>query len=249
MLEIWLKGLQIVLGLGAFGALVLTGTTLFAGSADRHEPIPAIAAGQPKLSVSLPSYRVIADRNLFKVKEKAAEAPVEPPIAESKLQIQLLGTLVVQGADTGNSDPKGSLAIIRDTSGEVVTLAIGDEFAEKRARLARVEPRRIVLEQSGRLEAVLLDEESAAGAPPAPGMPLPARIGVPGIGVPGQAPAVTPSMAQDVARRMTQAMGPDAAMLAMFRQLQPHLIGSVERDANGRLSGYRIARITEGSPL
>jgi type II secretion system protein C len=247
VLELSLKALQVMLGLGA---LALAGTTVasFSSSSAPVAATPPIDATLPSEldpSASLPRYGVIAARNLFKLKEKPVAAPTEEPIVESKLQVQLLGTLVqggpVDAPVTAEPPRQTSIAIVRDTNGDVVTLAIGDKFAEERAQLVKVEPRRIVLEHQGKLEAVLLDEEGAtkaAAARPAPPVP-------PG----GTLAQLSPNMVQDVARRMTQAMGPDAAMLALFRQLQPFMIGSVERDANGRLLGYRVERVNEGSPL
>jgi general secretion pathway protein C len=237
MLEFWLKALQVVLGLGA---LALVGTTLvsFASSSPAGEAPPSsIDAGQPQQNdASLPRYRVIADRNLFKLKEKPVPVPVEQSIEESKLQVQLLGTVVAQIPDSGDPE-QGSLAIVRDTDGQVKNLAVGAEFAEKRAKLVRVEPRRIVLDQGGRLEAVQLVEEVASqpqGQARRPGTP-----------------ASVPNMnaVQDIARNMAQASGPDAAMTAVFRQLGSQMVGSVERDANGRLAGFRVQRINEGSAL
>ena len=236
MLEIWLKALQIGLGVGA---LALAGTTLvsFASSSPPGETPRSIDAGQAQpTEASLPRYRVIADRNLFKLKEKPVAVPVEQPVAESKLQVQLLGTVVAQGHATGQPE-QGSLAIVRDTDGQVRNLAVGDEFAEKRAKLVRVEPRRIVLEQAGRLEAVQLTEEAVASGP------TPRR---PPAGPPG---APNLSAVQDIARNMAQASGQDAAMVAVFRQLGSQLVGNVERDANGRLSGFRVQRVNEGSAL
>src|SRR5688500_1931791 len=142
------------------GAVALAGTTLasFAGSShlvEPGEPPRSIDAALPESDASLPRYRVVAECNLFMLTEKPVEVPVEQPIVESKLQIQLLGTLAAApNAQTGESK-EGSLAIVRDTNGAVVTLTVGDAFAEQRAKLVRIEPRRIVLEQSGRLEAVL----------------------------------------------------------------------------------------------
>lgn len=233
MLELWLKALQVALGLGA---VALLGTTLvsFAGSTPPGEAPRSIDAGLPVPNeASLPRYRVIADRNLFKLKEKPVEAPVEATIAESKLQVQLLGTVVAQVPDTADPE-QGSLAIVRDTDGLVKSLAVGASFAENRAKLVRVEPRRMVLEQSGRLEAVLLVEEVAKAAPPR----RPAQ---------GALPPGMPNM--DVVRNMAQATGQDAAMVSVFRQLGSQVVGSVERDASGRLSGFRIQRVNEGSPL
>jgi general secretion pathway protein C len=234
VLEFWLKTLQVMLGLGA---LTLVGTTVvsFASSSPSAEAPPSIDAGSPRPNeASLPRYRVIADRNLFKLKEKPVEAPPEPVVTESKLQVQLLGTVVAQARAAGEPD-KSSLAIVRDTDSQVLTLAVGDLFADKRAKLVKVEPRRILLEQSGRIEAVLLDEEAVA-------KPSAASLG---RGLP--AGAGNQAALQDIARNMAQASGPDAAMLGVLRQLSSQMVASIERDPSGRLAGFRIQRINEGS--
>jgi type II secretion system protein C len=230
VLELWLKALQVALLSGAV-ALFATMVLSFAGSSSSAEVPRSIDSGPtPPNDASLPRYRVIADRNLFKVKEKPVEAPVEPTIAESKLQVQLLGTVVAKTGENGEPE-QNSLAIVRDTNGLVVTIAVGDTFAEKRAKLVRVEPRRIVLEQSGRLEAVVLEEDAA---PPPSGRP---------------AGAPNPNAMQDIARNMAQASSPDGAMMNVFRQLATQMVANVERDANGKVSGFRIQRINDGSPL
>jgi type II secretion system protein C len=234
VLELSLKALQIVLGLGA---LALAGTTLvsFASSTPPGEAPSSIDAGalQPD-QASLPRYRVIADRNLFKVKDKPVAAPVEPSIEESKLQVKLLGTVVAQLGASGEPE-KGSLAILRDTNNDVLTLGIGESFAEQRAKLVRVEPRRIVIEVAGRLEAVQLAEDAQTATAPT------RRASVPG--------AASMNMVQEAARNMAQGNGPDGVMANALRSLGSQMVASVERDASGRLSGFRIQRINDGSPL
>ncbi len=123
-------------------------------------------------------FAVIGARDLFHRKVVEPEPPAPPPVVESTLDVELLGTLVAGSAD---SVPEGigaaestdeakksarpsSVAILRDVDGKIRTLAKGELFADEHAKLVAIERGRIVLEQSGRLETVMLEESAVAAA-------------------------------------------------------------------------------------
>jgi type II secretory pathway component PulC len=249
VLELPLKGLQMALGLGA---LVLGATTAvsFASSA-RHaldDPPRVGAAPSASAEASWSRYQVIVDRNLFRTRAEPPAAPSEPTVQDSQLQVQLVGTLVAgksekprparkasrkpkrlsakQRARLVSPAPPGSLAIVRDTDGSVRSLAVGDEFAEKRARLVAIERTRIVFENGGKLEAVGLAE----AAPPA-------KAGRPGPPLPAAAP---PQGARPSSMSALSALG-------MLDRLL--LGGRPELAASGQLEAYRVGRVDPASGL
>lgn len=148
-----LKTLQVVLALAAAGLLGITSVVLV-----MPVSVPGVASGVAPRSAretAEPSeYDIIEVRNLFRRKVEVAEAPPPAPVP-TVLSVKLLGTLLAQGAAR-----TGSLAILRDVGGRVVTVAEGDRFADGHATLVEVKRHRIVLDHDGRLEAVSIDEPS-----------------------------------------------------------------------------------------
>ncbi len=181
--------LRIVQGMLVGGAVVLfvralTGLALPDGAppaAGSVEPPPVPDAG-----AAADRFGRIAERNLFHRRIEEPVEPAPPPVVESTLDVQLLGTLVTiqdrdgrdaSSVEAGKARPP-SLAILRDVDGKVRTLARGDVFADERAKLVAIERGRIVLEHGERLEALTLEEGVLAaqacaprpihGAPPDP---------------------------------------------------------------------------------
>lgn len=98
------------------------------------------------------SRQVILDRNLF---HSSTLAPSEPPpedIAATKLPLRLLGT-------AAGTDPRTSWAAVEDLEKrQHVVVRIGDRLQDK-ADVTRIERRRIVLRNAGRLEELALGED------------------------------------------------------------------------------------------
>lgn len=123
-------------------------------------PEPATAAldarNAPTLAArSWSARQVILDRNLFNASLLApASRPlvVEEDLEETKLALALLGTFA-------SPDPDIARAAVDDQeSRKHVVLKVGDEIQGGRARLIRIERRRIVLEENGTLRELTFDD-------------------------------------------------------------------------------------------
>lgn len=220
MLEVSLKSLQLLLGAGAI-ALGASAVSFPSSTGRAVESAPLDFAPAPGVSRTLARYAVISERNLFRPR-LVADPPPPPELKESKLDIELRGTLIVgsrpaklrarkprsKPAPLRRSAPPVSLAIVRDVDGAVHSLAVGDELAEKRARLIRIEPRRIVIEHESRLEVVTLYDDGKGGS----------------AGSSGSIPATVP---------------PRATAFGLLERLLPG--GSVESDPDLGIQTYRVA--------
>jgi general secretion pathway protein C len=121
---------------------------------------------------SFERYAAISRRDLFQPQPiaKSSQAAAPPPpdpeeeLAESKLRIRLIGTAAA-------TDPAFSLAAVEDL-GNKERLVVRPNDALAGARVVRIERRRLVIENKGRLEAVTLDEEDEGKT-----QPLPSRSG------------------------------------------------------------------------
>jgi general secretion pathway protein C len=83
-----------------------------------------------------------------------APLPPEEELAESKLKVRLIGTVA-------STDSALSLAAVEDLGNkERLVVRANDELSG--ARVVRIERKRIVVENHGRLEVVTLDEEDEA---------------------------------------------------------------------------------------
>jgi type II secretion system protein C len=112
---------------------------------------PAVDSAPPVLGGELAQgerYAVIQSRNLFQ-----GAAPVAPPVEEtleaSKLDVKLLGTVEAW-------PPERSVGIVQDSGGgnKVRVVRAGELVAEGRAKVVRIEQRKLVVEHEGRLEAI-----------------------------------------------------------------------------------------------
>jgi general secretion pathway protein C len=137
--------------------------------------LAALVWATPVPDAALPSYEpgvsdergfehftVISERNLFGASSVGA-APPPPPeeqIAESKLRVRLYGT-------AATDPPEFGVASVEDlVSHERLQLRKGDRI--QGAEITRVERNRVIVENKGRLEEILLDEEGVAGPGAAP---------------------------------------------------------------------------------
>lgn len=115
--------------------------------------------------------QVILSRNLFNVSTLApsgAQPAPDETYAKTRLPLKLLGTAAA-------SDPRLSWAAIEDQkSHEHEVVRVGDHLQD-RAEVVRIERRRIVLRNNGKLEELALEKN--AGSSPQSGM---MRMGSPG---------------------------------------------------------------------
>jgi type II secretion system protein C len=112
----------------------------------------------PRAERSIAEYQVIDGRNLFKASKAPKPAPTEAPVAPSRLQLQLLGTVA------GDS-PERSVGVVRDMAAgnKVDVVGVGDPVAAGQARVVRIEQRRMVISHNGQLEAVEVQPKAAVG--------------------------------------------------------------------------------------
>lgn len=143
-------------------------------------PPPVATAAAPRSGRDWTERKVILDRNLFQVSTLQPSAPAEPEptddeeLEATRLPLELLGTVAA-------SDPKAAWAAVEDTSRrERIVVRPQDKLLDT-ATVVRIERRRIVLENAGRREELVLDEEGSpvqlqlARARPAP-RPAPADV-------------------------------------------------------------------------
>ena len=159
----WLANAAL-LGLCAF-LVANTTNTVFAAllTPAPDEVAPAVAAA-PLENRSWAHRRVILDRNLF---DSAVVAPATPVAVEpepenleaTRLPLDLLGTIC-------STNPKGSIAVVQDRKArENLVLKVDDEIAGTSARVERIECRRIVLREGGKLRELALSEDEPSARP------------------------------------------------------------------------------------
>jgi general secretion pathway protein C len=125
-------------------------------------PAPSAEAEAPPVPSAAPrsweSRRVILDRNLFNSALLAPAGEPEPAedLADTKLPLKLLGT-------AAGAEPRFSWAAVEDLEKrQHLVVRVGDRLQDK-ADVVRIERRRLVLRNGGRMEALALDEEAEAG--------------------------------------------------------------------------------------
>jgi len=151
----------------ANGALALLCCWLAAGIASEVAgawlaPAPeadAVAAPVPEaIARNWQSRQAILDRNLFKAALGGGSAEPEPEdLAATKLPLKLLGTAASGG------DPRRSWAAVEDMEKrQHLVVRVGDRLQGK-AEVTRIERRRLVLRNGGRLEELALGDETGEG--------------------------------------------------------------------------------------
>ncbi len=146
---------------GRMIALVAGEVLLGAPAAAAAPPSPR--GQEPERGTSWDDRQVILSRNLFNVSTLAPAAPV-PEVDESeeyeetRLPLRLLGT-------AASPDPDHARAAVEDQQARVHrVVSVGGELLG--AEVVRIERRRIVLRNKGRLEELSLDEAQTATARP-----------------------------------------------------------------------------------
>jgi type II secretory pathway component PulC len=148
------------ISLGALAAYLIYGTVApLVGETSVPEAVVPEAVPVSEQAYERERYRVITERNLFRTPEVAPEPEPEPPpeeaIAESDLKLTLLGTAVFGSPDLSTA------VVTRAGSGEVQVVRIGDEI--EGATVERIERRRLVVRNRGKLEQISLDVQKASG--------------------------------------------------------------------------------------
>jgi hypothetical protein len=146
--------------LGALAAYLLYGAVApLVGETSVPEAVIPDAPPLTEQAVDRERYAVISERNLFRTVEVAPEPEPEPPeetIEESSLRLTLVGTAVF-------GSPELSTAAVAPTgSGEVEVVRIGDDIDG--ATVERIERKRLVVRNRGKLEQISLDDQKSPGS-------------------------------------------------------------------------------------
>jgi len=246
MIEYALRALQFVLAAGGFVMVYLTISPLVGASVREEVSLPAVE-GVPAVDTALPRYQIISERNLFRQIEPT-EAPADAPLAESRLPLTLTGTTVAD-------DPALSTAIVQAgprTGREMQVVRVGDKL--QTAEVVRIEPRRLVVLNEGKLEAVTLEEEAAAGGPSRNAIRRLSRErdDEPRPDPAGDESRVRPPSAEDI-ERLRSAFQEQNNLSSALQQImrdfnrQARLTPSLTPD--GEVDGLRVTRVTRGSDL
>ncbi len=218
-------------------ALLLAVAGALIGGADftRADRVVAASTARP----SWQERRVILDKNLFQVsillpEDFEPDTPIEANLDETSLPLSLVGTV----ASSVREEARASVRI--DREGRVVTVRIGEEVIDG-ATVNRIERRRLVLENRGRLEALSLDEDEAAIA----SRPAPSRSA-----------ARRASPRRPPPRAATRAAPPNRNAATNEANLRdPSQIASQARflpryeDGTGRIVGIEVDSVRTGSLL
>lgn len=102
---------------------------------------------------AFPRYAIIGSRNLFQTPTVAPLVPVAEVIEESKIRAKVVGTVA--------AIPEAfSYAVLETGQATRQVLEVGDEV-EPGIVIARIERRRVVVQNRGRLEALSMEDEAA----------------------------------------------------------------------------------------
>jgi hypothetical protein len=245
MIEYALRALQFVLAAGGFVMVYLTISPLVGASVREEVSLPAVE-GIPAVDTALPRYQIISERNLFKQIDPPAAA-ADAPLAESRLPLQLTGTTVAD-------DPALSTAIVQAgprTGREMQVVRVGDKL--QTAEVVRIEPRRLVVLNEGKLEAVTLEEEAATADGVSRGsIRRLAREPEPRPDPADDQSGVRPPSAEDIERLRSafqEQSNLSTALSNIMRDFnrQARLTPSLTPD--GEVDGLRVTRVTRGSDL
>ena len=156
----WLANAAL-LGLCCF-LVANTANTVFAAIlAPAPDEVAATSPPQPLADRSWADRRVILDRNLFDSAVVAPSKPVVAPEPEPEnleatdLPLELLGTIC-------SNDPAESVAVVKDSKArETLVLRTHDSIQDGAARVMRIECKRVVLREKGKLRELALSEDDA----------------------------------------------------------------------------------------
>lgn len=214
--------------------LAATGSLIADSSSIQLDAVPGSSAARPTWQ----ERRVILDKNLFQVStllpdDFEPQIPVAADLEETSLPLSLIGTIA-------SSVPEEARASVRiDREGRVVTVRLGEEVIDG-ATVSRIERRRLVLENRGRLESLSLDEDAATGRSAAPTRPVAARRASPRRAPPtrtARPTATPPARPDDAALRDPTQIASQARFLPRYE------------DGSGKIVGIQVDAVRSGSLL
>jgi general secretion pathway protein C len=181
--------------------------------------------------------QVILERNLFQASTLLPEEPVGPTPEEleeqleaTRLPLRLLGTVAA-------SDPKEAWAAVEDTQQRRRLVVRTRDRLSDSATVVRIERRRIVLDNNGRREELVLDEAQVAGLP---GGPPRAAAATPGVGnLRDRVQRLSDSSFQVQRNDVQQAMRNPSELFTQARILPKY--------ENGEMAGVQLNAIQPGS--
>ncbi len=152
MLARGLRAIQVLLML-VCGYLVYSTSVSLVGATPVPETRVLEVAPAPQGALPFERYAIIAERNLFKTREVAIPAgELGEELEESRLRIRLLGT-------AATTPPELSVASVEDlTKRETLVVRVGDLIGS--ATVVRIERKRLVVDNRGRLEQISFDEQT-----------------------------------------------------------------------------------------
>jgi general secretion pathway protein C len=195
---------------------------LDAASATRQErPEQRNAAAAPS---------VILDRNLFGA-QLAGEAQVaamrDEPLTKTKLPLRLLGTAAA------TADERSRAAIEDEKTRKHIVVAVGDTIeGHGRVRVAAIERTRVILDNAGRSEELLLHEDQASPIKRASNRPRPTR----------RRAAANPR----VRDRLEKLAGQDGSGISKLLS-QARISPQYDADGGGQVIGMKVEAIKSGS--
>jgi type II secretion system protein C len=180
--------------------------------------------------------------------------PEEERLEETTLRVRLIGTAAA-------SDPRRSVAVIQEEGAQKSLLIRPDqELSQPGVRVVRVERKRVVVDNRGRLEEILFEEKGSSGASSSlraarsNGRPVAAARTAPRAPVPRAPGGSPPQRARDLAQ-LVQELAPQPPTAA--RPESPERATSILTQARivpryaegGRMSGLEVTSIRSGSVL
>ena len=137
----------------------------FLGTTELAEPsIPDVEA-LPRSEVDFLPYQIVGERNLFESRDVALPPPPPPEekLQESKLQLRLIGTIA------GTSRALSWATVENEKTKEHLHVTIGDQLgATPDIKVARIERKKLVVDNKGQFEAITMDEPETTTKPRSP---------------------------------------------------------------------------------
>jgi general secretion pathway protein C len=212
--------------------LVANVVTKIAGEAIEPDALgvtPAARQERPQNAQQAAAPSVILDRNLFGA-QLAGEAQIAEetaePLTKTKLPLRLLGTAAA------SAESRSRAAIEDEKTRKHMVVAVGDPIAgHKRVSVEAIERTRVILDNAGRPEELLLFEDQAMPvARPAPRTKRQAR----------RRPAAAADRAKDRLKKLAGQDGDGIAKLLSQARISPHY-------ENGQVLGMKVDAIKSGS--
>jgi general secretion pathway protein C len=196
---------------------------------DGLEPLPPthVESSSPQHAAA-PS--VILERNLFGAQlagdAQITDAPTNEPLVKTKLPLRLLGTAAA------NAETRSRAAIENERTRKHMIVAVGDRIdGHDRVRVDAIERTRVILDNAGQPEELLLHEDqpnaARASARPAPRQ---AR----------RRPAAKDNTARDRLTSLAGEGGDGISKLLSQARISPHI-------SDGEMLGMKIDAIKSGS--